>query len=130
MTKFGDSARFWDIEVETKPTHEPVVEEVVAWVNIQVPGVSVYLGVSQLDLATSKSPEWHMCEACKGSWRVTPAVALQDKTSSLARQLAYESNSWLIPVTRPSCQNALFVRNLTFHIPYTPYYKYLYSHEM
>ena len=23
--------------------------------------------VLQLDLATGKSPEWHMCEACKGS---------------------------------------------------------------
>ena len=24
-------------------------------------------GVSRLDLATGKSPEWHTCEACKGA---------------------------------------------------------------
>ena len=40
------------------------------------------------------------------------------------------SNSWLVPVTRPSHQNTLFVRNLTLRITYTPYYKYPYTHEM
>ena len=50
-----------------KPAHELVAKEVVASVNIEVLGVSVYLGVLQLDLATSKSPEWHTCEACRGS---------------------------------------------------------------
>ena len=75
-------------------------------------------------LATSKSPEWHTCEACRESWRVMPAVALQDKNSSLARQLACDSNLWLVPVRSSSRQNALFVRNLTFRIPHTPYYKY------
>ena len=68
----------------------------------------------QESLATSKSPEWHMCEACRGSWRVTPAVALQDKTSSLTRQLAHDSNSRLIPITSSSRQNALFGCNWLF----------------
>ena len=57
-------------------------------------------------------------------------VALQDKTSSLARQLARDSNLRLVLVMRLSHQNTLFVRNLTFRILYTPYYKYLYTHEM
>ena len=89
-----------------------------------------FMGVSQLDLVTDKSPEWHMCEACRSSWRVTPVVAIYDKTFSLTTQLARNSNSRLIPVARSSRQNTLFVRNLTFCIPYTPYYKYSYTHEM
>ena len=36
------------------------------------------------------------------------AEALQNKTSSLARQLARDSDSRLVPVARLSCQNALF----------------------
>ena len=59
-----------------------------------------------------------------------PAIALQDKISSLAKQLAHDSNLRLVPVVRPSRQNTLFVRNLTLRIPYTPYYKYPYTHEM
>ena len=81
-------------------------------------------------LAISKLPEWHTCEACRGSWRVTPAIALQDKTFSLARQLARDSNLRLVLVARLSHQNALFVWNLTFRIPHTSYYKYPYTHEM
>ena len=81
-------------------------------------------------LVISKSPEWHTYEACRGSWRVTLAVALQDKTSSLARQLARDSDLWLIPIVRLNRQNTLFVRNLTFRIPHTPYYKYPYTHKM
>ena len=50
----------------------------------------------------------------QGSWRVTTAGALQDKTSSLARQLARDSNSWLVPVVRLSSQNALFDENQFF----------------
>ena len=45
----------------------------------------------QRSLTTSKSPEWHTCEACKRSWRFMLAVALQEKTSSLARQFARDS---------------------------------------
>ena len=67
-------------------------------------------------LVTGKSPEWHTCEACRGSWRVTPAVALQNKTFSLAKQLAQDSNSnsWLVPVARLSHQNTLFGCNWLF----------------
>ena len=81
-------------------------------------------------LAIGKSLEWYTCEVCRGSWRVTSAIALQEKTSSLVRQLACDSNLRLVPIVRLSRQNALFVRNLTFRICHTPYYKYPYSHEM
>ena len=53
---------------------------------------------------------------------VTLVVALQYKSSNLSRQLARDSDSRLSQVTRPSCQNTLFVTKLTLHIPYTPYY--------
>ena len=36
----------------------------------------------------------------------------------------------LVPVMRSSRQNALFVRNLTVHIPHSLYYIYPYTHEM
>ena len=52
-----------------------------------------FKGVSQLNLTTGKSPEWHTCEVCRGNQSVMPAVALQDKTSSLAKQLTRDSNS-------------------------------------
>ena len=72
---------------------------------------------SQLDLVASKSPNeahvWNM----QGSWRVTPAGALQDKTSNLARRLACSSDSQLSQVARPSHQTTLFVTNLTLRIP-------------
>ena len=73
-----------------------------------------FKGVSRLDLVTGKSSEWHTCETCRGSWKVTTTKALQDKTSSLARQLACDSNSQLVLVARSSCQNALFVENWPF----------------
>ena len=57
-------------------------------------------------------------------------VALQDKTSNLARQLACDSNSRLVLVASLSHQNTLFVRNLTLRIPYILYYKYPYTNEM
>ena len=58
------------------------------------------------------------------SWSTT------DKTSRLARQLAHDSNSRLVPIASSTHQNALFVRNLTVHIPHSPYYKYPYTHEI
>ena len=60
-------------------------------------------------LAIGKSSEWHTCKACRGSWWVTTARALQGKTSSLAKQLAR-----LVPVVRSSRQNALFVEKWLF----------------
>ena len=68
----------------------------------------------QGSLTTGKSPEWHTCEACRGSWRFMPAIALQDKTCSVARQFAHNLNSWLIPIVRSSLQNALFSCNWLF----------------
>ena len=56
-----------------------------------------FKGVLQLDLATGKSLEWHTCEACKGSWRVTLAIALKDKTSNLARLTHPQSLSFDSP---------------------------------
>ena len=79
---------------------------------------------SQLDLVTCKLPNEAYVWSMHRSWRVTPARTLQDKTSSLAKQLARDSNSRLNQVTRPSCQTILFVTNLTFHILNTHQYKH------
>ena len=65
-------------------------------------------------LATGKSPEVAHMWSIQGSWRVTPTIALQDKTSSLARQLACDSNSWLVPIASSSRQNTLFGCNWLF----------------
>ena len=53
-----------------------------------------------------------------------PVVTLQDKSFSLAKQLARDLNldSRLSQVARPGRQNTLFVTKLTLRIPYTPYY--------
>ena len=59
-----------------------------------------------------------------------PIVALQDKTSNLVRPLGRDLNSQLVPVASSSRQTTLFVTKLTFRIPYTPHYKYPYTHEM
>ena len=81
-------------------------------------------------LAACKLPKEAHMWSMQGSWRVTPAGALQDKTSSLAKQLARDWNSRLIPIASPSRQTALFVTNLTFCIPNTHQYKYLYTHVL
>ena len=59
-------------------------------------------------LAIGKSPKEAHVWSMQGSWRVTLAGALQDKTSSLARQLAHGSDSRLSQVARPSRQTTLF----------------------
>ena len=51
-----------------------------------------------------------------------PAIALQEKSPRLARQLAHNLDLRLSQVARPSQQNTLFVTKLTLHILYTPYY--------
>ena len=85
------------------------------WRKLKKCALKKNLATGSLDwLVTSKSPIWHTCEACRGSWRVTPAIALQDKTSSLARQLARDSNSQLVPIVSSSRQNALFGCNWLF----------------
>ena len=48
------------------------------------------------------------------SWRVVPAVALQDKSPRLARPFACCLNSRLNPVVRSSRQNTLFGKNWLF----------------
>ena len=53
-----------------------------------------------------------------------PAGALQDKTSSLAKQLACGSDLQLNQVARLSHQTTLFVTILTFSVPNTYQYKY------
>ena len=52
-------------------------------------------------LAVGKSPKEAYVWSMQGSWRVTLARALKDKTSSLARQLTRDSNSRFSPVARP-----------------------------
>ena len=66
---------------------------------------------SWLDLAVGKSPKEAHVWSMQGSWRVKPAGALQDKTSSLVRQLARGLDSRLSKVVRPSCQTTLFVHS-------------------
>ena len=69
---------------------------------------------SRLDLMTGKSPKLAHVWSMQRSWRVTPAVALQDKSPRLARQLAGDLNLWLSPVARSSCQTTMFRKNWPF----------------
>ena len=92
-----------------------------------------YKGVSRLDLAidsrlASRQSGKHVKHA--GNWRVTTVRALQDKMYSLAKQLALDLNSQLIPLARQNSQKVLFGWKLNFLIPHTLYYKYPYTHEM
>ena len=57
-------------------------------------------------------------------WTVMLAGALQDKTGQLAIRLSRDWISRLSQVTRPSCEPALFWKNLTFHILLSSQYKY------
>ena len=65
-------------------------------------------------LMASKSPKLAHMWSMQRSWRVTPAGALQDKTSSLAKQLARDSNLRLNQVARWSRQTTLFGKNWPF----------------
>ena len=64
------------------------------------------------------------------SWRVAPAVALQDKSPRLARSFARGLNSRLNPVARSSCQNTLFSKNWLFAFLLTLLYVYPYTHDL
>ena len=68
-------------------------------------------------VAACKSPKVRTRAKHAKSWRVAPAVALQDKSPRLARPLARGLNSRLNPVARSSRQNALFgkIWHFTFH---------------
>ena len=64
------------------------------------------------------------------SWRVVPAVALQDKSPRLARPFACCLNSRLNPVVRSSRQNTLFRKNWLFTFLLTLLYIYPYTHDL
>ena len=64
------------------------------------------------------------------SWRVTPAVALQEKSPKLARPFARGLNLRLNPVTRSSRQNTLFGKNWLFTFLLTLLYIYPYTHDL
>ena len=72
----------------------------------------------------------------QGSWKVMPAVALQDESPRLARPLARVLNSRLNPVARLSHQTTLFGKNWLFAFLshptiYKPLYpRYLESFQM
>ena len=63
------------------------------------------------------------------SWRVAPAVALQDKSPKLARPFAHSLNSRLNPVMRSSHQITLFGKNWLFTFLLTLLYIYPYTHD-
>ena len=58
---------------------------------------------SRLDLAAGKSPKEAYMWSMQESWRVMPARALQDKTSSLAKQLTRDSVKSQGQVAEPPC---------------------------
>ena len=69
---------------------------------------------SRMWLAACKLPkdahEWSI----QRNWTVIPALALQDKKSRLAIQLARSLDSWLNQVGRPSRQSTLLWKNWLF----------------
>ena len=58
-------------------------------------------GVLRLDLATGKSPKWHTCEACRELKGHDSWSTIGQKVQS-AWKLSHDSNSRLVPITRPS----------------------------
>ena len=62
-------------------------------------------------LAIGKSPKEAQVWSMQGSWRVTPVIALHDKSPKLAKQLAHGLNSQLNQVVRPSRHTTLFGKN-------------------
>ena len=77
-----------------------------------------------------KFPEWCTRAKHARSWRVAPAVALQDKSPRLAKLLACSLNSRLNPVARSSHQNTLFGKNWLFTFLLTLLYIYPYTHDL
>ena len=80
-------------------------------------------------LTACKPPE--CCTRAKHarSWRVAPAVALQEKSPRLARLFACGLNLRLNPVARSSRQNILFGKNWLFTFILTLLYIYPYTHD-
>ena len=77
-----------------------------------------------------KPPEWCTRAKHARSWRVAPAIALQDKSLRLARPFARGLNSQLNPVARLSHQNTLFGKNRLFTFLLTLLYIYSYTHDL
>ena len=77
-----------------------------------------------------KPPEWCTHAKHARSWRVTPTVALQDKSPKLARPFARGLNLWLNPIARSSRQNTLFGKNWLFTFLLTLLYIYPYTHDL
>ena len=76
-----------------------------------------------------KPPDWCTHAKHARSWRVAPAVTLQDKSPRLARPFARRLNSRLNPVARSSYQNILFRKNWLFTFLLTLLYIYPYAHD-
>ena len=81
-------------------------------------------------LVIGKPPKLAHVWSMQGSWRVMPAVALQDKSPKLARPFAQNLNSRLNLVARSSCQNTLFRKNWLFTFLLTLLYIYPYTHAL
>ena len=77
-----------------------------------------------------KPPGWCTRAKHAKSWRVTLAIALQDKSPRLTRPFARGLNSWLNPVARSSRQNTLFGKNWFFTFLLTLLYIYPYIHDL
>ena len=77
-----------------------------------------------------KPPEWCTHAKRARSWNIVPTVALQDKSSRLARPFAHGLNSWLNLVARSSCQNTLFGKIWLFTFLLTLLYIYPYTHDL
>ena len=67
-----------------------------------------------LRLTVSKLPKEAHVWSMQESWSVALTSALQDKTSSLTKQLAHDLDSRLSQVARLSCQTTLFGKNWPF----------------
>ena len=67
-----------------------------------------------LRLAVGKLPKEAHVWSMQKSWSVALTRALQDKTSSLTKQLAHDLDSRLSQVARLSCQTTLFGKNWPF----------------
>ena len=82
---------------------------------------------SRLDLAGNSRLQAAKCSTrAKHArrWTVMLAEALQNKTGQLAIRLSRDWISRLSQAARPSCEPPLFWKNLTFHILFSPQYKY------
>ena len=73
--------------------------------------------------ATGKPPKLAYVWSMQESWKVMPAIALQDKSPRLARPLARSLNSRISLVARSSRQTTLFGKT-DFSHSFSPYYIY------